>query len=122
MGQPVVHWEFWSEDPQRLSAFYSAVFGWETTDLPQIDYHLVDTKGGTGINGGFMTPKQGPWPAKMSVYIDVPNVEEYCRKVEAAGGTIVVRRQEVEGVGVLALFNDPDGRIVGVWEQAPQEP
>lgn len=26
MGQPVVHWEFWSEDPEKISDFYRKVF------------------------------------------------------------------------------------------------
>ncbi len=29
MGKPVVHWEFWSKDPARVSDFYSKVFDWK---------------------------------------------------------------------------------------------
>ena len=34
MGQPVVHWEFWSEDPARIAEFYRAVFGWNIRPTP----------------------------------------------------------------------------------------
>jgi hypothetical protein len=26
MGRPVVHWEFWSEDPGKIAEFYEKVF------------------------------------------------------------------------------------------------
>ena len=34
MGRPVVHWEFWSDDPDRTSRFYQEVFDWQIRTLP----------------------------------------------------------------------------------------
>ena len=62
VGQPVVHWEFWSQDTAKLGEFYQKVFGWEIQAIPDIGYNLVNTGGSGGINGGMMTPKAGPWP------------------------------------------------------------
>lgn len=45
IGQPVVHWEFWSKDPAKLSGFYRQVFGWEIRHIPGMDQHLVDAGG-----------------------------------------------------------------------------
>lgn len=117
MGRPVVHWELWSEDPEETSGFYSRVFDWDVRHIPMMDYHLVETGGEGGINGGIMKPKKGPWPGKLAFYIDVDDLEEYCTKVVESGGKILVERQEVPGVGALALFEDPDGRVLGLWEQ-----
>lgn len=33
------------------------------------------------------------------------------------GGKIIVEHQEVPGVGALALFEDPDGRVLELWLQ-----
>ena len=117
MGRPVVHWEFWSEDPNRLSSFYSKVFDWEPRTIPDLNYTLVDTGGEGGINGGIMTPKQGPWPAKLALYIDVDDLEPYVAKIRDAGGKVLVDKMEVPGVGFLALFEDPDGRVLGMWQK-----
>jgi uncharacterized protein len=117
MGRPVVHWEFWSEDPPRINAFYSKVFDWEARDIPNLNYTLVNTGGEGGINGGVMTPQKGPWPGKLCLYIDVDDLGAYCDKIRDAGGKIVVERMEVPGVGFLALFEDPDGRVLGMWQQ-----
>jgi predicted enzyme related to lactoylglutathione lyase len=117
MGQPVVHFEFWSEAPARVSEFYQQVFDWSVRHIPQMDYHLVETGGTGGINGGIMTPKQGPWPGKLSLYIDVDDIDAYARKITEAGGKILVPKQDMPGVGEFALFEDPDGRVLGLWKQ-----
>jgi predicted enzyme related to lactoylglutathione lyase len=117
MGQPVVHWEMWSENPQKVSDFYANVFGWQIRRLPEMDYRFVETGGSGGINRGIVTPKKGPWPAKMALYIDVDDIEAYTDKIRSAGGKIVVPKTEVHGVGWLALFSDPDERLLGVWQK-----
>jgi predicted enzyme related to lactoylglutathione lyase len=45
MGRPVVHWEFWSADPGKISEFYERVFGWDIRTIPDMDYRLVETGG-----------------------------------------------------------------------------
>jgi len=117
MGRPVVHWEFWSENPERVSEFYENVFDWSVRHIPEMNYRLVETGGDGGINGGIMTPQKGPWPGNLAFYIDVDDLDAYARKIEAAGGRIVVGKMDVPGVGQLALFEDPDGRVLGMWKQ-----
>lgn len=118
MGRPVVHWEFWSADPDRLSDFYKQVFDWDVRALPELNYHLVETGGEGGINGGFMTPQQGEWPAKLALYIDVDDLDLYGDRIRAAGGSVIVDKMAVPGVGELSLFQDPDGRVLGMWKQS----
>ena len=117
MGKPVVHWELWSKDPQRVAAFYEKVFDWKIQFHPQIDYRVVETGGQGGINGGIMQPKEGPWPGNMSLYIDVEDLADYRRRILEAGGKIVVEEMEVPHVGSFCLFEDTDGRVMGIWKQ-----
>jgi predicted enzyme related to lactoylglutathione lyase len=116
MGKPVVHWEFWSKDPSKVSDFYSKVFDWKIQPIPGMDYHFVDTQGG-GINGGIMKPQDGPWPGNMAFYIDVDDLAGYRKRITDAGGKILVEEQEVPGMGWFSLFSDPDGRVLGIWKQ-----
>ena len=117
MGKPVVHWEFWSKDPSKVSDFYSKVFDWKIQAMPDLNYHFVDTQGG-GINGGIMKPQQdGPWPGNMAFYIDVDDLGSYRKRITDAGGKIIVEEQEVPGMGSFSLFADPDGRVLGIWKQ-----
>ena len=117
MGRPVVHWELWSENPDAVSDFYAKVFDWNVRHLPDLNYRLVETGGGPGINGGIMKPQKGPWPGKTTFYIDVEDLDAYRDRIEAAGGKMVVHKMEVPGVGALSLFEDPEGRVLGLWQQ-----
>ena len=117
MGQPVVHWELWSEDPERISRFYRSVFDWQIRHIPEMNYRLVQTGGPGGIDGGIMKPQAGPWPGKLSLYIDVDDIDEYGKRIIDSGGRIVVAKTDVPGVGQMALFEDPDGRVLGLWRQ-----
>jgi uncharacterized protein len=122
MGQPVVHWEFWSQDPSAIAEFYRTVFGWSIRPLPALDYQLVEPGGLGGIGGGIMKPKSGPWPAKVTLYIDVDDLDRFSDRIRQAGGKILVDKMDVPGVGQLSLFEDPEGRVLGMWKQLKEAP
>lgn len=117
MGRPVVHFELWTKDQPRLSAFYESVFDWKIREIPELAYRLIDTGGDGGIGGGMMTPQAGPWPGNMAFYVDVEDLAAAAARIRAAGGKILVERQEIPGMGAIALFEDPDGRVLGLWER-----
>lgn len=118
MGRPVVHWEFWSKDPARVSEFYASVFDWEIQHIPELNYRMVETGSESGIKGGIMQPQEGPWPGNMALYVDVDDLDRYKDKIEAAGGKILVHKMEIPGVGHVTLFADTDGRVNGMWKRA----
>ena len=49
MGNPVVHWELLSKNPEKLSAFYEKVFAWKVDHRPELNYRIVDTQNDVGI-------------------------------------------------------------------------
>ena len=117
MGNPVVHWELMSKDPARVAGFYEKLFGWKIQHHPALNYRVVETGNEMGINGGIVKPeREGPWPGNMVFYVAVDDVAAYRRKIVAAGGKIHVEEQEVPGMGKLALFTDPEGRMMGLWK------
>jgi len=119
MGNPVMHWELMSKEPEKLAAFYESLFGWKITHMPALNYRFVETGGEGGINGGIVKPeREGPWPGNMTLYIVVDDLAATRRKIVAAGGTIHVEEQEVPGMGWLTLFTDPEGRMMGLWKSA----
>jgi predicted enzyme related to lactoylglutathione lyase len=65
-----------------------------------------------------MQPKAGPWPGKMAFYIDVDDIDAFGCKIVSGGGRMVVEKTDVPGVGQMALFEDPEGRVLGLWKQA----
>ncbi|HMK30748.1 MAG TPA: VOC family protein [Terriglobales bacterium] len=117
MGKAVVHWELMSKDPAKVAAFYEKIFGWKVQHMPELNYRLVETGGEGGINGGILKPElPEPWPAGVMLYIAVDDLGAYRKRVVAEGGKICVEEQEVPGMGSFTLFNDPEGRLMGLWK------
>ena len=116
----VVHFEFSSPDPDRASAFYRGLFGWEIQKWEgPAEYWLVNSasQGETGIDGGFMRSRDDS--ARTIVTIDVDSLDDMLAKVQAAGGTIALPKQTIPGVGYQAYCTDPDGTIFGVHQRDP---
>ena len=110
MGNPVVHWELMSNDPEKVSRFYEKIFDWKIQHRPEMNYRIVETGGQGGINGGILKPeREGPWPGNMLFYIAVDDLAAYRARIVAAGGKIHVEEQEVSGMGAFSLFTDPEG-------------
>lgn len=82
-----------------------------------MDYFLVETKktGEEGINGGLMQRKMRVNP--FMNYLAVDSIDTYCKKVEKAGGVVVLPKQEIApGMGWIASFKDTEGNIMGLHE------
>lgn len=123
MGNPVVHFEFWSKEPAKMAEFYTAAFDWKIQHVPELAYWMADTdgpEGNKGVNGGIFQPEGEPagWPAKVAIYMQVDNLERALERIVAAGGQVLLARKPIAGMGAIALFADPDGRALGLWEIA----
>ena len=126
MGGRVVHFEIPFDNGDRARAFYQSAFGWSIVPMPEMDYTLVSTgptpEGGPPteagfINGGMMQRtdrSQGP-----VITVDVDDIDEALAKIEQLGGKTVSPRQVVGDMGFSAYFNDPEGNLTGLWQNAP---
>jgi predicted enzyme related to lactoylglutathione lyase len=119
----VVHFEIPADDVQRLTKFYSKLFGWRIIKMPGpteywgIQTVPVDENGmllRNGVNGGIMK-RQNPEHKPMN-YIAVESVDEYVKKIADLGGRVVVPKIEVPGVGWWALALDPDGNQFAIMQ------
>lgn len=110
----VVHFELPVEDPERSISFFGEIFGWKfhKWDGP-MDYWLVSTGEGVGIDGGMMRRNPGQ---PITTTIDVENLDSILQRVGEKGGEVVVPKMAVPGVGWLAYFKDPDGNIHGAMQ------
>jgi predicted enzyme related to lactoylglutathione lyase len=114
----VVHFEIEADQPERALKFYETVFDWkiEKWDGP-FEYWLITTgkKDEPGIDGGLSKRTEGA-PSTVNT-IDVPSVDQYIKKVEHNGGSIVRPKMAVPGVGWMAYFKDPEGNMFGIMEE-----
>ena len=43
MANPVVHFEIYGDNPEKLGGFYKDVFGWQVQKAPGMDYWMLGT-------------------------------------------------------------------------------
>lgn len=100
-------------DAASLAGFYQAVFGWTTDGDPEMP-NFAD---GTGhVIGHFQPDLPVGGDAGVRPYIYVERIDEALGKVSARGGEVTVPPYP-EGNLWVALFRDPAGNIIGVWQQ-----
>jgi len=123
MSGRVVHFEVPAEDFDRATQFYRSAFGWNISPMPGMEYLMLsptpsDEQGmpveAGSINGGmFKRDAERPNPV---VTIDVADIDQTLEKVGSLGGSTVLPKQEVGGMGFVAYFKDSEGNLMGLWQ------
>jgi uncharacterized protein len=124
MSGRVVHFEIPFDDGNRARAFYSEAFGWDVSEMPEMDYTMVSTgptedAGPTEpgfVNGGMA--QRGDSFTAPTVVIDVEDIDEALKKIESLGGATLLTKTPVGDMGFSAYFRDPEGNAVGLWQNA----
>jgi len=114
MGNPIVHWELLVNDLEVAKKFYSAVFDWTIEESSFPGYPMIQT--GAEPNGAMMAKPDPDLKSALTTYFGVDDIEESLTKAVAAGATLVVPRTPIPGVGYWAMFNDPDGIPIGLFQ------
>ena len=123
----VVHFEIPVDDAARAKEFYGSVFEWQLVDAdmgggityttvtttPIDEQTRIPTEPG-GINGGLM--QRTPDTPAPVITIGVDAIDDALKKIEAGGGSVVQPRTEIPNTGAFAYFKDPEGNVVGLWE------
>ena len=115
----VVHFEINADDGERAVAFYINVFGWKVEKWNgPVDYWLLTTgEGEPGIDGA-VTLRQDPPEATVNT-IQVDSVDEYIAKAVEHGGTVILPKMPVPGVGWIAYCKDTEGNTFGLMQADP---
>jgi len=125
MSGRVVHFELPADDMERARSFYAEAFGWTLNPMPEFNYALVVTTavGPDGaptdpgaINGG-MAPRGTPISSTL-ITIEVDDIDAALGTVEKLGGKRLREKTPVGGMGFTAYFTDPEGNVVGLWQNA----
>lgn len=123
----VVHFEIPADDKERMKKFYSGVFEWQVRDDEMPGGVIYTSAVTTPTDETTFTPKE---PGSINgalidrdeklkspiITIDVDSIDEYLKKIEAAGGKKVSEKGEVPGMGFYAYFQDTEGNVMGLWE------
>jgi len=109
------HIEIPTNDLEASKRFYGEVFGWKMTYDAAMDYLMFEPDEGPG--GGFYKVDYVGVGAVI-VYVKVPSIDEAMRRIIANGGSEVTPKTSLGEMGWYAVFRDPVGVKIGLWETA----
>ena len=118
MGRPIMHFEIASPNLERATAFYEELFDWRIGDEQMDGYRLVETADGS-IGGGLLRTPEGVFPY-VTVYVGVEDLGATLERAEELGGKTIVEPMPIPGAGTFAMFQDPDGVMLGLFQENPQ--
>jgi predicted enzyme related to lactoylglutathione lyase len=98
--------------------FYSALFGWSTSErtLEPGGPYTVASKGGRSVAGMMTIRKEwGDVPPRWQVYFAVDDCTRAVRKAVAHGGRVIAGPQDVRDVGEFAVLADPSEAVFAVF-------
>jgi uncharacterized protein len=119
----IVHFEIPAQDVEKLSKFYSDVFGWKFTKAPmaEMDYWMISTGPRAKSVGGGMYKKAMEKETPRN-YIGVDKIDRAIETFKASGGAEVVGKQEVPGMGWSFIGADPEGNLIALFEASRARP
>jgi len=118
MPNNLAHFAINADDTARACHFYENVFGWKFWAWGPPDFFQISTGDKTSppIQGALQKRREIVPGARMIGYecsFSVVDVDAVAAAVEANGGTIVMPKVAIPGVGKLIFFKDTEGNIAG---------
>jgi uncharacterized protein len=118
--------ELMTRDVEAAKAFYAATLGWSYDAMPMAGggTYWLAKRGGT-LAAGIMdmnAPEFQSMRPHWFAYIEVDDVDVRVAEAQTIGGTLLRPAFDVEGVGRIAIVQDPSGAVIGWMTSAPPAP
>jgi predicted enzyme related to lactoylglutathione lyase len=121
---PLCHFEIIASNMERSQAFYEGVFHWSFSESKSSagrrrqTHQSIDT--GTTVTGALAQKPANAAAPMLNVFFLVDDVEDTLKRVEANHGKVIFPAMKIPGMGLLGMFEDPDGLQVGIVQPAPR--
>ena len=120
MASNFVWYELMTTDMADAEAFYKAVVGWKSEQMPGMPYTIMKV-GDTPVAGVMTIPDQakamGQPPAWMG-YIYAADVDKATNALKTAGGNVFRAPDDIPSVGRFSVVADPQGAAFMLFQPA----
>lgn len=110
----ITHLDIPVEDIERARSFYAGLFGWKIEEMPGFEGYPM-WRAPNQISGGGLAPREEGFTAPRS-YVEVDSIDATLAQAESSGGAVVMGRTEITPTSWWAVFEDPDGNRIGLFE------
>ena len=115
MGNPFVHVELHTQDPERAKKFYKELFDWKLEDVPEMDYTII--KVGEGTGGGIMKSPMPDALPQWVPYVLVDDIAASTGKAKSLGATVLADVTEIPDIGRFSMLLDPTGAAFALFSR-----
>lgn len=116
----MVDWfEIPTDDLERTEKFYTGLFGWKIKKHTHAgsEYWKIATTNEKGEKTLVGAMRKRHYPLQpITIFIDVPSIDEYADKVKELGGKIVVPKRAVPETGYVVVCHDTENNCFALWE------
>ena len=117
------HFMIPADNVDRAKHFYRTLLGWkieptrnpmEPSKMTAMQYHDIITgaaKEGMMNTGGLYRRHR---TESILTFVEVEDMDRVLSKVEMLGGRITMQKEEIRGVGLTAVIQDPEGNVIGL--------
>lgn len=108
--------ELVTSDADAAKGFYTQLFGWDYDDQPtgpDGPVYSMAQRDGHSVAALFGDDSQ---PPHWNCYVTVASADETAQAAADNGGTVMAEPFDVMEVGRMAVFSDPTGAALCVWE------
>jgi predicted enzyme related to lactoylglutathione lyase len=123
MGRPI-QFEIQTVEPERMEAFYNAVFGWQFRRYGGYSLARTGDRDTLGIDGALMLRRGAP-PSDiaantivLTVTVDV--LDTALLRAQEWGGAVHQYPFRVPGTGWLAYVTDPESNKIGLLQPSAE--
>ena len=110
-----------STDLDGATAFYEGLLGWDHVDAPIGDgavYRMFGLRGKNVAAGAELRDEERSHgiPPHWNNYVTVTSADDTAARVSELGGNLMMDPFDVFDSGRMAVFTDPTGAVLCVWE------
>jgi len=113
----ICYLEIPTSDLARSVKFYQAVFGWKVRKRG--DGSTAFDDGAGEVSGAWATGRPSSATPGLLLYVMVDSITAAIALVKANGGRIV-QQLGVDAPELTARFSDPDGNVLGLYQEPTQ--
>ncbi len=110
----ITHVDIPVTDTARASQFYSALFGWQISEVPGYEGYPM-WQAPNQISGGGLAPRDEGFTQPRS-YVEVDSIDETLALAIEQGARVVAAKAPISETSWWAILEDPDGNVVGLYE------
>ncbi len=108
--------EMMAKDPGQAANFYTTLFGWQTEEMPGMNYRVFKHQGKPV--GGLMAEPSPEAAPHWLAYVMVEDVDATAKKAAGLGAKMCLPPTDIPNIGRIAVFQDPQQAALGIFQPA----